>query len=232
MSIKRKAAEQRLSAIGLTEKSILSVLYNVDKDLTLYELRAPAEGVIIEKHAAQGEVLESNKRSFTVADLSQVWVNLTVYQKDLAFIHQGQQVSISTRFGLTDKEASSLSTISWISPTLDEKTRSASARVVIDNPENNWRPGLFVSGKVAIAKIQAEIVIPQSALQTVEGQTVVFVQHADGDFEPQAVQTGRSDFQQVEIIQGLKPGQTYVSQNAFSLKAQLQKGEFGEGHHH
>ncbi len=232
MSIKRKAAEQRLSAIGLTEKAILSILRNVDKDLTLYELRAPAEGVIIEKHATQGEVLENNNRSFTVADLSQVWVNLTVYQKDLPFMEQGQQVSISTRFGSTDKQPTSVSRISWLSPVFDEKTRSAIARVVIDNTDGQWRPGLFINAKVAIEKKQAEIVIPLSALQTVEGKTIVFVQHEDGGFEPQAVQTGRRDFQQVEIIHGLKQGQTYVSQNVFSLKAQLQKGEFGEGHSH
>ncbi len=232
MAIKRKAAEQRLSAIGLTEKSILSVLRNVDKDLTLYELRAPADGVIIEKHAAQGEVLESSRRSFTVADLLQVWVNLTVYQKDLPFIHQGQQVSISTRFGVSDKQTTAMGDISWLSPVLDETTRSAIARIVIENPHGHWRPGLFINAKVAIEKKQAEIVVPLTALQTVEGKTIVFVQHEDGGFEPQPVQTGRRDFQQVEIIQGLKRGQTYVSQNAFSLKAQMQKGEFGEGHSH
>ncbi|BCG63413.1 MAG: membrane fusion protein, cobalt-zinc-cadmium efflux system [Methyloprofundus sp.] len=232
MAIKRKAAEQRLLAIGLTEKSILAVLRSEDKDLTLYELRAPADGVIIKKHAAQGEVLKSDSRSFTVADLSQVWVNLTVYQKDLPFIQQGQQVSISTRFGLSEQQTTAMSQISWLSPVLDEKTRSATARVVINNPDGYWRPGLFVNAKVAIEKNQAEIVIPLSALQTVDGQTIIFLQHEDGDFEPQAVQTGRSDFQQIEIIQGLKQGQTYVSQNPFSLKAQLQKGEFGEGHSH
>ncbi|MFK5950829.1 MAG: efflux RND transporter periplasmic adaptor subunit [Methylococcales bacterium] len=232
MFIKRKAAEQRLSAIGLTKKSILSILRNGDKDLTLYELRAPAEGVIIEKHAAQGEVLESNKRSYTVADLSQVWVNLTVYQKDLPFVHEGEQVSISTRFGALGKQAISISHISWLSPVLDEKTRSAIARVVIDNVDGQWRPGLFVNAKVAIENEQVNIVIPLTALQTVEGKTVVFVQDEEGGFKPQEVQTGRRDFQQLEIIQGLKRGQTYVSQNAFTLKAQLQKGEFGEGHHH
>jgi membrane fusion protein, heavy metal efflux system len=232
MSVRRKAAKQRLLALGLTKQSIASVLQDAEKDLTYYELRAPAAGIIIEKHAVHGEVLETNTRSFTIADLSKVWVNLTVYQKDLPFIHQGQQVLISSRFGLTDHEVTASSTISWLSPTLNEKTRSATARVIIDNSENHWRPGLFVSGKVAIEKKQAEIVIPLTALQTVEGQTIVFIQHEDGGFEPQPVQTGRRDFQQVEIIQGLKPGQTYVSQNAFSLKAQLQKSEFGEGHSH
>ena len=86
MSIKRKAAKQRLLALGLTEQSINSILKSSDKDLTRYELRAPADGVIIEKHAVHGEVLDTNTRSFTIADLSEVWVNLTVYQKDLPFI--------------------------------------------------------------------------------------------------------------------------------------------------
>lgn len=232
MSIKRKAAKQRLLALDLTEQSINSILKQSDKDLTLYELHAPADGIIIEKHVVHGEVLETNIRSFTIADLSKVWINLTVYQKDLPFIHQGQQVQISTRFGLTNNEITALGKISWISPTLDEKTRSATARVVIDNTDGYWRPGLFVSAQVSIEKSKADMVVPLSALQTVEGQTMVFVQHEDGGFEPQAVQTGRRDFQQVEILQGLKLGQTYVSEYAFSLKAQLQKGEFGEGHSH
>lgn len=233
MSINRKAAQQQLLSTGLTEKSISSVLlHNADKDLTLYELRAPAKGVIIEQHATQGEVLDSNTRSFTVADLSQVWANLTVYQKDLSFIQQGQQVLIGSRFGSSNKQTSSISIISWLSPTLDERTRSANARVVIDNPNGNWRPGLFISAKVAIEKTATEIVIPQSALQTVEGQTVVFVQHEEGEFEPQAVKIGRSDYLHVEILQGLKTGQTYVSQNAFVLKAQSQKASFGHGHSH
>ena len=115
---------------------------------------------------------------------------------------------------------------------MDEKTRSASARVVIDNSNGLWRPGLFVNGNVAIEKIAAEIVIPQSALQTIDGQTIVFIRHGDSDFEQQVVQIGRSDHDQVEILQGLKTGQTYVSQNAFVLKAQSQKDSFGHGHSH
>ncbi len=231
-SIKRKAAQQRLKALGLSEQAIKSVLKDVDKDLTLFEIRAPADGVIIEKHAVHGEVLETSTRSFTIADLSQVWVNFTVYQKDLLFVHQGQKVIITTQFGVPTKEMSAVSTISWISPVLDEMTRSATARVILDNPQGVWRPGLFVSGRVAIEKTQAAIVIPVSALQTINGETIVFIQHEDGDLEPQVVQTGRRDFQNVEILQGLTAGQSYVSQNAFTLKAQMQKGSFGHGHSH
>lgn len=232
MAIKHKAAEQRLLAIGLSKKSILAVLRHIDKDLTLYELRAPSDGVIIEKHAVQGELLNTTIRSFTVADLSQVWINLTVYQKDLFLIHPGQQVLVSTRFGVADKQMQLKSHINWLSPTLDEQTRSATARVVIGNFNGYWRPGLFVNARVVVEKKQAEIIVPLTALQTVEGQTVVFVQHEGSNFEPQVVQTGHRDFQHTEIIQGLKQGQTYVSKNAFSMKAHMQKGSFGHGHSH
>ncbi len=232
MSIKRKAAKQQLLALGLSETSISAVLQDVNKDLTRYELRAPADGVIIDKHAVYSELITTDTRSFTIADLSEIWVNLTVYQKDLALIHLGQPVRVGSRFGGAETEAAAVGTLSWMSPTLDEKTRSATARVVLENADGRWRPGMFVSGNVVIAEHDAALVIPLSALQTLEGKTVVFVRHEDGDFEPQPVQTGRRDFKNVEILQGLKPGQTYVSQNAFSLKAQLQKGEFGEGHHH
>ncbi len=231
-SVKRKAAEQRLLSIGLNTKSINAILGNNDKDLNLYELRAPSNGIIIEKHAALGEVLRTDLRSFTVADLTQVWVNLTVYQKDLPLIRQGQPIIIRNQFQNTDKKASSPSTISWLSPVLDKTTRSATARVVINNTDGHWRPGLFVSGTASIASIEANIVVPLSALQTVEGETVVFIRHEDGEFEAQPVVTGRRDDQQVEILQGLEVGQNYISHNAFILKAQLQKGQFGDGHQH
>lgn len=231
MSVKRKAAKQQLLAIGLSNNAITSVLNQADNNLSLYELRASADGVIIERKVALGDVLEANERGFTVADLSQVWVNLTVYQKDLGLIKQGQQVIISTSFGLDDKKTIT-GTISWLSPLLDETTRSATARVIIENKTGHWRPGLFANAKVSVEKRGARVVIPLSALQTIEGQTIVFVQHKIGMFEPQVVQLGHRDQQQVEILQGLKPGQTYVSQNAFVLKAQSQKSSFGHGHNH
>lgn len=232
LSIKRKAAKQRLLALDLSEQSIRSLLQSSEKDLTLYPLRAPAGGAIIGKHAAEGELLETNTRSFTVADLSRVWVNLTVYQKDLPFIHPGQQVTINARYGLADHETSVSGTISWLSPTLDEKTRSATARVVIDNPDGVWRPGLFVNAKVVIAEARADIVVPLTALQTLEGRTAVFIQQDDGSFEPQPVTLGRRNQHRAEVLRGLRAGQTYVSRNAFALKAQMQKGEFGGHHHH
>ncbi len=232
MSINRKSAKQQLLALGLRKSAIQSILRDADKDLTLYELRAPVDGIIVDKHAVRGEVLGTSSPSFTVADLSQVWVNFIVYQQNLSFIHQDAAVTVFSRFGLDGKELTTESRISWISPILDEKTRSATARVEVNNTNGQWRPGMFVKGKVTIAENQAAIVVPLTALQTINGKKVIFVRHEDGDFEAQVVSLGRQDYQQVEVLAGLHAGQTYVSENAFTLKAQLQKGEFGTGHHH
>ncbi|MDQ7089457.1 MAG: efflux RND transporter periplasmic adaptor subunit [Methylococcales bacterium] len=232
MSAKYQAEKQRLLVLGLNQQAIRSILTRTDKNRGLYQLYAPANGIIIKQHLAQGEIFKGNTNSFTLADLSKVWVNLTVYQKDLPDIYTGQTVWITSRFKEKGKAIIAKGVINWLSPILDEATRSATARVSIDNPKGYWRPGLFVNAEVTIEKVQVNTIVPQSALQTLEGKTVVFVQHADGEFEPQTVKIGRKDSQQVEILEGLSMGQTYVSKNSFVLKAQSQKGEFSEGHSH
>lgn len=231
MSAKYQAEKQNLLALGLSKQEITAVLSKTDKNTGLYQLRAPQNGIIIKQHLTQGEIFNGQENSFAIADLSKVWVNLTVYQKDLALIQQGQTVWITSLFKVNNNAVTATGKINWISPVLDEETRSATARVIINN-NGSWRPGLFVNGIVTVEKENASMVIPQSALQTVEGKTLVFVQHGAGKFEPQVVKIGRKDPQNVEILQGLSLGQTYVSKNAFVLKAQLQKGEFSEGHSH
>ncbi len=231
-AIRQKAAKQRLQALGLSLDEINKLIKDQDQDLTLYALKAPADGVIIAKHASHGELLTTATRSFTIADLRRVWVNLTLYQKDLESVKTGQKVIISSRFIDHQQPLMAESRIQWISPVLDEKTRSATARVILDNLQLQWRPGLFVNAKVILSETPADIVIPLSALQNVDGKTVVFIQHEAGEFEPQEVITGKRDFNNIEILSGLTAGQSYVSQNAFTLKAQGQKGAFGHGHSH
>ena len=230
-AVELKAAKQHLIALGLSDQNVASVLRQNGDDLTRYELRAPANGIIIGKHAVHGEVLNTENFAFTIADLNTVWVNLTVYQMDLPLVHKKQSVLIATREGVAADDSESHGVIDWISPTLSESTRSATARVILDNNTGRWYPGLFVNAVVGIDETQAEVVIPRTALQTLEDQTVVFVQEADG-FEPRPVRLGRRDEKNVEVIEGLHAGETYVSENAFTLKAQMSKSAFGDGHAH
>ena len=230
-AIDLKSAKQRLLALGLSNRNVTAVLRPNGDDLTRYELRAPTDGVIIGKHAVHGELLNTDTQAFTIADLNRVWVNLAVYQKDLSVIHEGQAVLIATRHGLSTGQSEFRGVINWVSPTLSESTRSAIARVILDNMDRRWRPGLFVNGTVAIAETEVEVVIPRSALQQVEDRTVVFVREGD-EFKPRRVQLGRTDTRRVAIVQGLKPGETFVIKNAFTLKAQMSKSAFGGGHSH
>ena len=198
-----------------------------NESLTEYEVRSLIDGTVVEKHLSLGEIVEDNSHGFVVADLSNVWAMLKLYQKDLAYVKTGQTVLISAGRDLPQSEGK----IAYISPVIDELTRTAEARVVLGNPNGFWKPGLFVTGQITTSDINVDLAVPKTAVELYEGMLVVFVQTPVG-FVPRAVKSGRTNETIVEIIAGLKPGDTYVSKGGFTIKAELQKGEFGSGHSH
>lgn len=225
--ITRNSTEQQLHALGFTDDVLKELLEHPAATYTRFEVRAPLGGTIIEKHMTLGEHVGAEADVFTIADLSTVWVNMNIYQKDLVSIDKGQTVRIEIGHGIASAEGK----IAWVGPQVDEATRTAKARMELPNPDGSLRPGLFVTAKVAVASEVAGIVVPKSALQMVEDRAVVFVQTEKG-FEPMPVKVGRQRGESVEILSGLTAGQTYVSQGAFTLKAQVSKGAFGDGHNH
>ena len=205
---------------------VLAVIES-NESLTPYEVKSLIGGKVIDMHLTMGEVIANGGHTITIADLSKVWVNLSVYQKDLTNIRIRQKVSISA--GPNTREVSG--NISYISPIVDEKTRTATARVVLNNLDGYWRPGLVVNAKTIVGNETVSVYVLKTALETFETRTVVFVQHEEG-FVPQPVTVGRNNTKAVEIVAGLNPGQVYVSKGGFTLKAELQKEAFGEGHEH
>ncbi|HOE96591.1 MAG TPA: efflux RND transporter periplasmic adaptor subunit [Candidatus Sumerlaeota bacterium] len=227
-SIELNAAGQKLRALGFSEDYLQALSNRPDAQLTRYTLIAPADGVVIEKHITRGEVLDEASQPFTIADLSTVWVDLEVYQKDLPRIREGQQVVISAG----EATAPAVGQIGYIGPIVGEQTRTALARVVLPNPARRWRAGMFVTGRVAVDAVPAPIVVPKTAIQTMEDAQVVFVRGAEG-FAPAPVLPGREDQDEVEIREGLRAGQQYAATGAFTLKAELAKGSFdAHGHAH
>ncbi|MBU4566618.1 MAG: efflux RND transporter periplasmic adaptor subunit, partial [Proteobacteria bacterium] len=194
---------------------------------TRFEIRTPFAGTIIKRHITLGEKVNTDAEVFTIADLSTVWIDINIYQKDLALIQKGQVVQIE----IGHNKQSVVGKIAWVGPLVGESTRTATARVVVPNPSGVLRPGLFVNAKVAVSSNMADIVVPKSALQTFEDRTVVFVRTDEG-FKPQPVKLGRRNTTRVEVLSGLETGQTYVSKGAFLLKSQLSKAAFGDGHNH
>ena len=224
--IEMRAAEQKLHALGFSNAYLQVLTFDEDEYFTRYELRASLQGTVIEKHISLGEVIKDDAEAFVIADLNSVWVKLTVYQKDLSSVQPGQSVRISKEDGSTVTGK-----ISYVSPVVDEVTRTAVARLELKNENGQWRPGSFVAGLVAVEARSVPLLIRKSALQTIEDEMVVFVETPEG-FEPQKVRVGRGNEVEVEIVAGLAAGQRYVVEGAFTLKAELAKGSFGDGHNH
>lgn len=225
--IEMKSAEQKLHTFNLSDEAIAKLPSQPDMSYTRYEMKAPLSGVIIEKHIAFGELLKDDKDAYVIADLNTVWVNIQVYQKDMLAVRRGQQVVISAGKTVPDVTG----TISFIEPVAGTEARTALAHVVLPNPKGLLRPGLFVTARLTVDEVTAPVVIPKTALASEGGKTEVFIQTEDG-FKPQPVILGKSNDTYVEVTEGLKAGQKYVAKGGFTLKAQLSKGAFGDGHGH
>ena len=202
---------------------VLAVLES-SESLAPYQLTTLIDGIIIEKHLTRGEAVDREKQCFVIADLSSVWIDLAVYQKDMARVGLGQRVRV--RAAETGPEGEG--TISYLTPALDEVTRTATARVELPNAEGQWRPGMFVAAR-ALAEHEANLVVPTGALQTMNGRDVVFVADEHG-VEPRPVTLGHRGETVVEVLSGLEPGLRVASTNTFLLKAELGKAEAEHEH--
>jgi len=224
-----RSAEQKLHALGLTETAINALGDERGEAITRYEIRSPIDGVMTERHIALGESLEADADIFTIVDTGSVWVNLTVYTKDLAAVRKGQEVVLRSDHSGVQARGK----IAMVTPFVDESTRSATARVVLDNSDDRWIPGTFITGSISVSEKNIDVMVPKGAVQVIEGRSVVFVEH-EGAFEMTPVATGRADRENIEILTGLKAGEPYVTKGAFELKATVITSNLGShaGHGH
>lgn len=225
--IELDSSEQQLYSLGLSREQVDGLPRHAKEGLTGYEIVSPFAGTIIEKHLALGEAVSNDTQLFIIADLSTVWCDLGLYQKDLPFLRTGQDVEIRGEHGGLVGSGK----LSYISALVDEETRTALGRVVLLNPDGNLRPGTFLTARIAHDTETVKIAVASAAVQTIDDQPTVFVKEGDA-FEPRTVTLGRTDGEQTEILSGVAPGEDYVAQGAFILKAELAKGSFGDGHNH
>jgi cobalt-zinc-cadmium efflux system membrane fusion protein len=220
-----RTARQKLITLGLSISDIDSSIRNPDQNLARYELRAPFSGVVIEKNISVGETVNENEVIFVIADLSTVWVDATVYAKDLNLVKVDQKVTVTSDV----LGAETQGVLTYVGPLVGGKTRSAKARVVIPNPDGIWRPGLYVNIKVVHEETAVPLAVRAEALQTFRDWDVVFVR-VGNLFEARPLELGRRDGELVEVLGGLLPGDKYVSENSFILKADVEKA--GASHDH
>lgn len=207
------------------EKNELLGKIESNQSLTVYELRAPIAGTIIDRHAALGEFASEQKPAFVIADLSTVWVDFAVHRRDLGRVQFGNTVMIATDDSQPPVEAK----LSYIAPVGSADTQTALARAVVKNPDLRLRPGLFVTGRVLLSAKPVDLAVKKIALQTHENRTVVFVRSGE-KFEAREVETGERDAEHVEVLFGLNNGDVYASKNSFVIKAEMGKGAAGHEH--
>jgi len=210
-------AQQKLASIGGGVRA--------GSNLTRYEIRAPIDGIVVEKHISLGEAVKDDANIFIIADLSTVWAEMTIYAKDLNTVKVGQKATVKA----AAFESQSSGAVSYVGALVGEQTRTAKARIVLPNPKGIWRPGLPVNIELVAGEVEVPVAVSAEAIQTVRDWTVVFGRYG-ANFEARPVELGRSDGKFTEVINGLNAGEQYAAKNSFLIKADL--GKSGASHDH
>lgn len=191
------------------------------------ELRAPFDAMVVEKHIAIGEAVREDANVFTLSDLSTVWAEMSVGASDLSKVRVGERVRVKA--DAADVVADGK--IAFVGSLIGAQTRTAPARVELSNPQGAWRPGLFVTVEVLTNDNDkaSAITVDANALQTVEDKTSVFTK-VEGGFVAKAVRVGRTDGQRVEILDGLKAGESYAADGSFVVKSEQGKSSATHAH--
>jgi cobalt-zinc-cadmium efflux system membrane fusion protein len=213
--VARDTVRQQLQALGAAGSGGSNLL----------AIRAPFDGIIVEKHITLGEVVGADTRVFTLTDLSTVWADVVVPARDLDIVRVGTTAVIRSIASSTTAPGK----VSFVSSLVGEASRSAKARVVLANPGAAWRPGLAVNVDIVTGSSDVPVAVAREAIQTVDTRQVVYKRVKEG-FIAQPVSTGRADGRFIEITAGLNPGDTYAASGSFTIKAEQGKGEASHEH--
>jgi len=205
----RKAAEKTVAALGA----------GLDSEVGILKLRSPIAGKVILAKASRGQTVEPSDTLFEVADLSSVWAELAVFERDLARLGEGDTVEI---LPAGSEVAPLVGTIAKIGSLIDPNTRTAVVRVDVDNRKGLLRPGQSIAARIKAKDSGVSVlVVPKSALTFVDGKPTVLVLVAPGLVEPRPVGLGPDDGAQVSIHTGLQVGDAVIAKGLFALKSEI-----------
>jgi cobalt-zinc-cadmium efflux system membrane fusion protein len=214
-----REAGHRLELLGVSAREML----RLDRDQTIRSdvaIRAPFAGRIISRNITRGEVVDPNKKLFTVADLSDVWVVGSVSEKDVQFIRKNQMVKV---VAAAYPHAIFPGKITYIADVMDPATRTMRLRVSVPNPEKALKPEMFALVLVYAEPKPDVLSIPLAAVQKGEHDHIVFVRREEGRFEARTVALGEESEDGVAVLDGLHEGEQIVTKGAFVLKSEAEK---------
>jgi Cu(I)/Ag(I) efflux system membrane fusion protein len=215
-----EASKRRLALWDISEKQIreLEEKGEAQRTLTLY---APHSGFVIKKEANQGMRIMPDKELYTIADLSTVWVNVDIYESEIPFVRPGQMASVSLSY---DPNSTINGKVAFIYPYVDEKTRTAKARLDVPNPGFKLKPDMYVNAEI---KIDAgkHLAVPEEAVLDSGLRKIVFIEKGNGHFEPKEVKVGAKLDGFYQIVSGLNEGQKIAASSAFLLDSESRLSE-------
>lgn len=211
------SAKQRLMLYGVKESQIAE-LERAGKPTIKLPIYTPLSGVVIEKLVQQGQYVNVGDPLFNIADLSNIWVEIEVYENEFRNIKIGQQVDIRSQSypGRTFSGR-----VTFIYPFLDPKTRTVKARVEMANPGLKLKPDMFVNAVIKVPLVSA-LVVPVSAVMDSGKRQVVWVEAQPGIFEQREVQVGERSGEQAQILSGIKVGEKVAVSGAYLIDSESQ----------
>jgi cobalt-zinc-cadmium efflux system membrane fusion protein len=193
--------------------------------LTTYTVPAPMSGVVLSRDASVGAVATEGMALFEIANLGDLWVDLHVFGRDAQHIGPGNSVVITR---MSDNETAE-TRIERILPSTATASQSTVARARIRNSDGMWRPGSAVRARITVDEQATAMTIPLTALQSAGEEDVVFVVTGE-TYQQRAVRLGKRDARRVEVLAGLKAGETVVTEQSFLIKADIEKSTAEHDH--
>lgn len=222
---------EKLHRFGLEEADIRGLIKtngaDFHREVSISTLRAPFDGAILKAVAAEGETVSAEQELFTLVDTTTVWILADVYERDIASIREGATAAVTI-----DSFAGETLTgrVTNVSDSLDPASRTAKVRVEVANHSRRLKLEMFANVAIPTTQSRSALVVPASALQQIEGKSVVFVRESPTKFEAREVETGTQWPNWTEIVKGISANDVVVSQGAFLLKSELAKSELAHEH--
>lgn len=193
---------------------------------SIYPIVAPFSGTVIDKKAVLGELAQPDKPLFGVADLSIVWIETNLFEKDLGKVSMGAEALVSVAAYPNEVFKGRMT---YLSSVMDKETRTVKARVEVPNRDGRLKLEMFANAAINTTAKNNAMLVPEEAVLLVQGQPTVFVQEHE-DFEPRAVDLGEKLHGRVILKAGIKPGEKVVTRGSYALKAKMLKSQIGDAH--
>lgn len=214
------AARRRLSYWDVSADDIARIEQTRTPQKTV-TLRSPATGVVLEKNVYPGARIMPGMDLYKIADLSRIWIEGEVFEKDLAAVILGSPARITFE---TYPGRVFIARVTYVYPTVSLETRTGRVRLELDNPGLELKPGMYANVEFVVNVHVAGLHVPRSAVLATGTRSIVFVRHEDGSLVPHAVTTGTAAGDHIEILSGLTAGQVVVASANFLVDAESNLG--------